>query len=110
MHGHLPIEVTKNTEIRRSSRLVGLTPPFEEGGKLTLDDLSKYRPRWTTPVGCHLGEFEVFSAGLPGLGGVNLVEALNLIDISKSYRPDIDYTRDPKLLYWLIKTPGQTRY
>jgi gamma-glutamyltranspeptidase/glutathione hydrolase len=53
-----------------------------EGGKMTLEDLADYEVIWSQPVATEHAGYEVLTMGGPGLGGVNLVEALNLADVA----------------------------
>jgi gamma-glutamyltranspeptidase/glutathione hydrolase len=51
-----------------------------EGGRMTLDDLAGYEVIWSDPISTEHAGFQVKSMDGPGLGGVNLVEALNLAE------------------------------
>lgn len=51
-----------------------------EGGKMTIEDLADYEVIWSEPISIQHAGFEVLTMGGPGLGGVNLVEALNLAE------------------------------
>lgn len=54
-----------------------------EGGKLTLEDLKNYQVEWNEPLKQDYGNFELYVHGFPALGGVNTIEALNLIEQAK---------------------------
>jgi len=49
-----------------------------DGGKMTRADLEAYQPTWIEPVHTRFNGFDVYAHGLPSMGGVNLVQSLNL--------------------------------
>ncbi|VWC51120.1 gamma-glutamyltransferase [Burkholderia lata] len=49
-----------------------------DGGKMTGEDLARYRPVWSSPVTLQRGDRTLALLGEPSDGSVNLVEALNL--------------------------------
>ncbi len=51
-----------------------------EGGKLTLEDLQRYEPIWKAPSSSTFRGYDVHATAQPNLGGVNMVEALNLVE------------------------------
>ncbi|MFV1988563.1 MAG: gamma-glutamyltransferase, partial [Gemmatimonadota bacterium] len=51
-----------------------------EGGRMTLEDLESYEAIWSEPAHTTFRGFDVYGAGLPSYGGVNLVEALNIAE------------------------------
>ncbi len=51
-----------------------------EGGKATLEDLSSYKATWSEPLHAKLNGADVYTVGILELGGVQLVEALNLVE------------------------------
>lgn len=73
-----------------------------EGGNMTLKDLEDYKVLWNEPIQTTYRDYDVFTLGFPGTGGVNLVEALNLLeaaDIAKFGH----YATSPDALYGLIQ-------
>jgi len=50
-----------------------------DGGKMTEQDLSRYRVRWTNPIRIEYGHHEIFAPGLPAQGGVHIAESLHLV-------------------------------
>lgn len=72
------------------------------GGRLTLTDLSRYRPLWTEPVVCSFGPYRVHGPGLPGYGGVHTAEALGLIQNAR-LNPQTTLTLSHRQLYWLMQ-------
>jgi gamma-glutamyltranspeptidase/glutathione hydrolase len=73
-----------------------------EGGRMTLADLADYRVIWGEPAHTSFRGFDVYALGLPSLGGLNLVEALNLVEIADLRRLG-HYTRSPEALYRLMR-------
>jgi len=51
-----------------------------EGGKVTLDDMARYRVSWSEPLNSTFLGHRVYTAGLPGLSAYNLLPALNLAE------------------------------
>ncbi len=73
-----------------------------DGGKMTMKDLERYRPIWSEPVRTRYHGYEIAAIGLPNVGGVNIVEALNLAelaDLSQYGHP----TESAEALYRLIR-------
>lgn len=54
-----------------------------EGGKMTIDDLKDYKVTWTEPLKSSYNGYEFYLHGLPAYGGVNTIEALNLLEVAK---------------------------
>jgi gamma-glutamyltranspeptidase/glutathione hydrolase len=73
-----------------------------EGGKMTLADLKAYRPTWSEPVQTSYHGYQVYSLGLPSLGGVNTIEALNLLEAA-DLKQHGHYTTSPEALYEFIR-------
>ncbi len=71
-----------------------------DGGKLALEDLKRYEPIWNAPARARVGEFEVCAPGPPAHGGVDLVEALNIM--AAAGLPDMgDYRESAEAFFWL---------
>lgn len=73
-----------------------------EGGKMTLDDLSAYRAEWTEPLRIEYRDYEVISLGLPSIGGLHTLSALELAEVADLNRLG-HYTASPEALYTLIQ-------
>jgi gamma-glutamyltranspeptidase/glutathione hydrolase len=73
-----------------------------EGGVISLDDMSAYRVIWSEPLHTRFRDYELFSAGLPSLGGVNLVEAFNVLEAA-GFPERGDYATDPEALFWFMQ-------
>jgi len=73
-----------------------------EGGKMTIEDMEEYQAIWAAPLCSTFRDYEIYGPGLPSYGGVNTVEAMNLLELAdlagKGY-----YTSKPEALYWLIQ-------
>ncbi len=73
-----------------------------EGGKITLADLKAYQPIWSEPAQTSYQGYQVYSLGHPSLGGVNTIEALNLLEAADLKRRG-HYTTSPEALYEFIQ-------
>jgi gamma-glutamyltranspeptidase / glutathione hydrolase len=51
-----------------------------EGGHMTLEDLAAYDVIWSEPAHARYGDHDVYAPGPPAYGGVNIVEALHLLE------------------------------
>jgi gamma-glutamyltranspeptidase/glutathione hydrolase len=74
----------------------------QEGGKMTLDDLSGYRPQWTEPLRMQYRDYEVISLGSPNIGGLHTVSALKLAEVA-DLKKHGHYSASPEALYSLIQ-------
>jgi gamma-glutamyltranspeptidase/glutathione hydrolase len=74
----------------------------KEGGKLTLEDLSAYRPQWTEPLRMQYRDYEVISLGSPNIGGLHTLGALKLAEVA-DLRKYGHYATSPEALYSLIQ-------
>jgi len=74
----------------------------QNGGKITREDMTNYQARWEEPVQTTFREYQVFAPSLSTWGGVNNIEALNLLELAdlKSSGP---YTTSPRSLLWLMQ-------
>lgn len=52
----------------------------EKGGVLSPEDLAAYRPLEETPLQGTYKDFVLYSIGLPGSGGLNMIQILNIIE------------------------------
>jgi gamma-glutamyltranspeptidase/glutathione hydrolase len=68
-----------------------------EGGKITMQDLKDYKVMWTEPLKGTYNGYDVYVHGLPASGGVNIIEALNLLEISKIGKQEL-YYENPQVL------------
>jgi gamma-glutamyltranspeptidase/glutathione hydrolase len=53
-----------------------------DGGKMTLEDLAAYDVIWDEPLIAEVGDYQVYTNRPPNMGGVAMIEALNLGDVS----------------------------
>jgi gamma-glutamyltranspeptidase/glutathione hydrolase len=73
----------------------------QSGSKITPADLQSYEARWNRPVETSYRRCRVCAPALPGMGGVYLAEALNLLTASaQKWR---HYAEAADSLYWLIQ-------
>jgi gamma-glutamyltranspeptidase/glutathione hydrolase len=71
-----------------------------EGGKITLEDMKRYRAIWEEPLRTTYREYTVYTP--PAWGGVNMIQALNLLECAnlKQYGPS---TTSPQSLFCLME-------
>ena len=71
-------------------------------GKITLEDMKNYKAIWEEPLQSAYREYRVYAPGISAWGGVNTIEALNLLELAnlKQYG---HYTNSPKSLLWLMQ-------
>lgn len=74
----------------------------EEGGKMTMEDLANYEVIWSEPVVGEYAGHQVYSHGLPATGGMNTIEALNILEAS-NVKSLGHYTESPEALFWLTQ-------
>lgn len=60
-----------------------ITALQRDGGRMTLDDLASYQVLWTEPMHTSYHGYDIYVHGLPANGGVSLVEAMNLAEVSE---------------------------
>ncbi len=73
-----------------------------EGGLITARDLAAYRAVWEDPLETSYRDLRVFAPGLSATGGVDTIEALNLLELAglgQSGNP----SRSPESLFWFIQ-------
>ena len=75
---------------------------------MTREDLKSYRAVWVEPVRTPYGGYDVFAYGLPALGGVDVVEALHLIELA-GVREQGHYTESAYSLYWMMQATRTVR-
>ena len=74
-----------------------------EGGTITTTDMELYEPIWSDPLTTAIGVYDVYAPGLPSLGGVNTVEALNVLEAAGDTLTG-SYTEDATVLFWMLQT------
>ena len=74
----------------------------QNGGKITRPDMTNYQARWEEPLQTTFREYQVFAPSLTTWGGVNDIEAVNLLELAdlKSSGP---YMNSPRSLLWLMQ-------
>ena len=73
-----------------------------EGGKITLEDMKRYKPVWSPPLRTTFKGFEIAALGLPSVGGVNTVECFNLLEAADIGPP----SRSADDLFWWAQITG----
>jgi gamma-glutamyltranspeptidase / glutathione hydrolase len=73
-----------------------------EGGKLTPRDLETYRAVWEAPIEATLRGARIIAPGFSSRGGVDAVEAINLLELA-DLRPHGPPSRSPESLCWLMQ-------
>ena len=53
-----------------------------DGGKMTMADLESYQVVWSDPRIGSLGDYQVYTVGAPNYGGLSLIEAQHLAEVS----------------------------
>jgi gamma-glutamyltranspeptidase/glutathione hydrolase len=53
-----------------------------DGGKMTVEDLAAYDVIWDEPLIADIGDYRLFTNSPPNMGGVAMIEALNLGEVS----------------------------
>jgi gamma-glutamyltranspeptidase/glutathione hydrolase len=70
------------------------------GGRITMDDMANYKAEWVEPLQTTHNGYEIYAHGLPGYGGVNLLEAMNLIEAAE-LTTKLHYSKSPDSFFWL---------
>jgi gamma-glutamyltranspeptidase/glutathione hydrolase len=76
-----------------------------EGGKVNRRDLREYRAVWEEPVHTTFCEHRVYAPGFSSREGVNLIEALNLLEAAELNRHG-HYAKSAESLFWLCQILG----
>lgn len=76
-----------------------------EGGRITLQDMKRYRAIWEQPLQTDYREYRIYATGPTPWGGVNIIQALNLLELAdlKRFGP---YTSSAQSLFWLMQIAG----
>ncbi len=72
------------------------------GGRITMEDMTAYQAMWVEPLHTQHNGFDVYTHGLPAYGGVNLLEALNLVEAG-GFRNKPHYSKSPESFYWMAQ-------
>jgi gamma-glutamyltranspeptidase/glutathione hydrolase len=73
-----------------------------DGGRITLRDLESYRVTWEEPLETTYHDARIFAPGFSSVGGVDTIEALNLLELAalKTFGPPAKSARN---LFWLLQ-------
>ena len=72
------------------------------GGRITLEDLKRYRAIWEEPLQTSYREYAVYATGPTPWGGVNIIQGLNLLELAH-LKQSGPYTSSPQSLFWLMQ-------
>lgn len=73
-----------------------------DGGRMTRDDLRRYEPLWHAPLRADYRGYQVCTIGFPEVGGIQLVEALNLLEAA-DLRSRARYFESADAMLWFIR-------
>jgi len=76
-----------------------------EGGKMTLRDLEDYSVVWAEPLQSTYKDYEIYTLNAPSIGGVNTIEALNLME-AFMLSDEGHYTKSAEGLLKFIQASG----
>ena len=79
------------------------------GSKITMKDLENYEVVWSKPVKGKYEGYDIYSLGQPGLGGVRLLETLNIVENNKLSEFG-HYSKSPCTLAMLFQILQATQY
>jgi gamma-glutamyltranspeptidase / glutathione hydrolase len=74
----------------------------KNGGKITLADMKNYKVAWEQPLQSTYRDFQIYAAGLSTRGGVDLIEALNLIELADLKKRG-HWTNSAESLFWFTQ-------
>lgn len=73
-----------------------------DGGRMTLEDLANYQVIWSQPLHSTYHGYDLYVHGLPATGGVNLIEAMNLAEVSGLSKLG-RYSESPEAMFTLAQ-------
>lgn len=73
-----------------------------EGGAITTTDMELYEPIPSDPLTTSIGAYDVYAPGHPSLGGVNTIEAMNVLEAAGDTLMG-SYTEDATPLFWMLQ-------
>jgi gamma-glutamyltranspeptidase/glutathione hydrolase len=74
----------------------------KNGGRITRQDMTNYHARWEEPLQTNYREYQAYAPGLSTWGGVNNIEALNLLELA-NVKQSGPYMTAPQSLLWLMQ-------
>lgn len=74
-----------------------------QGGKITMEDLDNYNVIWASPLTTEYIGYQVNAMPLPNTGGVNTIEALNILS-HLHFKADPPYYESAESLFKLTRT------
>lgn len=73
-----------------------------DAGKITLEDMAAYEVIWSEPVHTTYHGYDVYGPGFPDHGGVNAIEAFNLLEAADVGQYG-HYSTSPEALFWFMQ-------
>jgi gamma-glutamyltranspeptidase/glutathione hydrolase len=73
-----------------------------DGGKITLEDMAAYEAIWSEPVHTTYHAYDVYGPGFPDHGGVNAIEAFNLLEAADLGQYG-HYSTSSEALFWFMQ-------
>src|SRR5262249_47933781 len=74
-----------------------------EGGRITLQDMHDYEVLWQVPLRTRYRNYEIYAPTFPTTGGLNIIEAINLLQASDLSHQYGHFSTSPEALFWLIQ-------
>jgi gamma-glutamyltranspeptidase / glutathione hydrolase len=74
----------------------------KDGGMLTARDLDAYKVLWEEPLETTYGDARIHAPGPSSRGGVDILEALNLLELAGLKKRGLP-TESPESLFWLMQ-------
>jgi gamma-glutamyltranspeptidase/glutathione hydrolase len=83
-----------------------------EGGKITLQDMKQYEAVWEEPLHTTFRDYHVYGTGPSALGGANIIQALNLLELAnlRQYGPYITSAQSLFCLMQISACQSTTRH
>jgi gamma-glutamyltranspeptidase/glutathione hydrolase len=80
-----------------------------DGGLITRRDMESYRATWEEPLDTNYHDARVYAPGITSLGGVDTIEALNLLELAhlKRFGPP---ARSAESLFWLVQITNNQNF
>ncbi len=74
----------------------------KSGGRITMEDMKQYKAVWEKPLETTYREYRAYAPGISSWGGVNTIEALNLLELA-DLKKSGHYTQSAESLLWLAQ-------
>ena len=74
----------------------------DQGGKICMEDMLRYEVIWSEPITTSFQGYQIATPGHPSLGGVNTVEAFNVLEAA-NYPEQGNYQLESEALFWFAQ-------